>query len=1274
MDFFKPIERIVQKGVIEVLPNFITNSKVKDLLVKGGKFYAIWDERVGMWSTSELVAQELIDIGLANYRESMTVPDGYKVVVKFAKGSVFSTWKSFKTYMSLLPDSKETLDNNLTFLNTEVTLKSYASKRLQYSLQEGDISAYDEIIGTLYSEEERTKIEWAIGSVISGDSKKIQKFLVLFGDAGTGKSTILNIIEQLFEDYTSTFDAKALTSASSTFSMESFKSNPLVCIQHDGDLSKIEDNTKMNSIVSHELMTINEKYKSSYSARINAMLFLATNRPVKITDAKSGIIRRLIDVHPSGRTLKPSRYFSLVDKVQFELGAIAHHCLQRYISLGKNYYANYKPLDMIGKTDVFYNFVEDSYSIFKAEDGTTLAQAYTMYKEYCERASLEYKMPMYKFREELKDYFNEFLEESRTDGKHLRKVYLGFRADRFSTSNLVEVKEAPPALTLTYTESILDKILEDCPAQYGNDSETPTYKWENVKSKLRDLDTSKLHYVQPPLNHIVIDFDLKDADGNKSSEQNLIAASKWPATYAEFSKGGNGIHLHYIYDGDATRLSSIFEPGIEVKVFNGNASLRRKLSKCNNVPIATINSGLNLKGEKVINFEAVRSENVLREMIKKNLRKEYHPATKPSIDFIYKILEDAYNSGLRYDVTDLRGKVLNFAMDSTNQAENCVSIVSKMKFISDHAEEETVVQTGNTIPSDEDPIVFFDVEVFPNLFLVSYKLKGAPGCSRLVNPGPKDIEQLLKYKLVGYNNRRYDNHILYAAYIGYSNAQLFNVSQGIINKDQGCMFREAYGLSYTDVFDFSSDKKSLKKWEVELGIHHQELGLPWDQPIPEDMWGLVGEYCDNDVVALEEVFNHLAGDWKARQILANLTGLTVNHTTQQLAAKFIFGDDKKPQDKFVYTDLSEMFPGYTYEGGKSSYLGEDPSEGGFVYTEPGLHVDVKLLDVESMHPSSAELLNIFGPYTPRFADLRKARLAIKHGRLDEAAKMFDGALAPYLSEDAAGDLSQALKIVINIVYGLTSAGFENKFRDPRNKDNIVAKRGALFMIDLKNAVQKAGYQVAHIKTDSIKIPTHDESVVKLVSDIGAKYGYTFEYEANYDRMLLINKAVYIAKYDDKGLRSKGGKKANTWTATGDQFAKPYVFKTLFSKEPIIFEDLCVFKSVTTALYLDLNAEYGGEPSLKFVGKTGLFCPVLRGSGGGALLREKEGKYHAANDSTGYFWQEAEVVKNLGLEHIIDRSYFDKQVDDARDEIGKYCDVERFLSDEPMITTTNTQIA
>lgn len=140
-------------------------------------------------------------------------------------------------------------------------------KRLNYPLEEGDITAYEKLISTLYSPEERMKIEWAIGSIVCGESQKLQKFLVLYGAAGTGKSTILNIIQQLFEGYYSVFDAKALGSSSNSFALEAFKSNPLVAIQHDGDLSRIEDNTRLNSLVSHELMTVNEKFKSTYANR-----------------------------------------------------------------------------------------------------------------------------------------------------------------------------------------------------------------------------------------------------------------------------------------------------------------------------------------------------------------------------------------------------------------------------------------------------------------------------------------------------------------------------------------------------------------------------------------------------------------------------------------------------------------------------------------------------------------------------------------------------------------------------------------------------------------------------------------------------------------------------------------------------------------------------------------------------------------------------------------------------------------------------------------------
>ena len=89
-------------------------------------------------------------------------------------------------------------------------------------------------------------------------------------------------------------------------------------------------------------------------------------------------------------------------------------------------------------------------------------------------------------------------------------------------------------------------------------------------------------------------------------------------------------------------------------------------------------------------------------------------------------------------------------------------------------------------------------------------------------------------------------------------------------------------VSYTDVYDFASagNKKSLKKLEIEMGIHHQELGLPWDQPVPEEMWTKVAEYCDNDVIATEAAFHYLKADWTARQILADLAGMTVNDTDQ----------------------------------------------------------------------------------------------------------------------------------------------------------------------------------------------------------------------------------------------------------------------------------------------------------------------------------------------------------------------------------------------------------
>ena len=586
--------------------------------------------------------------------------------------------------------------------------------------------------------------------------------------------------------------------------------------------------------------------------------------------------------------------------------------------------------------------------------------------------------------------------------------------------------------------------------------------------------------------------------------------------------------------------------------------------------------------------------------------------------------------------------------------------------------------------------------------------------------------------------------MLYARLMGYTNEQLYNLSQKIISGSRNAFFGEAYNISYTDIYDFASagNKKSLKKLEIEMGIHHKELGLPWDQPVPEDQWIKVAEYCDNDVIATEAAFNYLSADWTARQILADLAGMTVNDTTNTLTTKIIFGNNRKPQDEFNYRNLAEpvrkldektrmflvmacpkmmekphgdaksllpYFPGYKYEAGVSTYRGEEVGEGGYVYSEPGMYGNVALLDIASMHPHSTIAECLFGPkFTTAFRDIVEGRVSIKHEAWDIVNTMLEGKLTPYIQkvkngEMTSGQLADALKTAINSVYGLTAANFDNPFRDVRNVDNIVAKRGALFMVNLKHEVQSLGYTVAHIKTDSIKVPDADEMIIKFIMDYGERYGYTFEHEATYDRMCLVNDAVYIAKYKDADeckkmygyVPGKNAKHSNEWTATGAQFAVPYVFKKLFSREDISFDDMCETFAVSKGdLYLDMNENLPDvsalekelatlqkknlEPErqeelqkqiaeghdLRFVGRVGQFSPILPGNNGGVLYRVNDGKNYAAPGSTGYRWLESEMVKELGKEKYVDRSFYDSLADKAIETISEYGDYEWFVSDDP----------
>ena len=1293
LDFLRVATRQPKKGVLEIYPKFIYCPS-SDLMVRGGDFYAIWDAEKNLWSTDENTAVKLIDAELEKfYKEHKSDYSDFYVQVMYMwdtdSGSI-DKWHKF--VQKQCRDSFHPLDEALTFANDTVTKESYVSRRLPYSYESAPTPAWDEIIGTLYSPEERMKLEWAIGAIVTGESKKIQKFIVMYGAPGAGKGTIINIIQLLFEGYWAAFDAQALGNPNSSFALESFRSNPLVGIQHDGNLSKIEDNTRLNSLVSHEVMTVNEKFKSSYPARFNTFLFMGTNKPVRITDAKSGIIRRLIDVSPSGNRIPAERYHKLMNDVKFELGGIAAHCKEVFEADPRRY-DEYIPLTMMGASNSFYNYVLDNYDKFKQDDGISMKQAWELYKNYNAEANVAYGYSQMLFKEELKSYFKEFHERlTLENGTRVWNYYRGFLSKKFEmpeSDRDLDISEVD--FPMNCTESLFDKEFADCPAQYATQSGTPLKKWADVTTKLSDISTNLLHYVNIPedRNVVFIDFDLKDPQGNKSFKLNAEAASKWPKTYAELSKGGEGIHLVYYYTGDASKLSALYSQDVEIKVFTGGSSMRRRLSRCNDIPIATISSGLPIKEEKkVVDWKGFADEKHLRACIARNLLKKNVPYTKPSINLIYEDLEKAYKSGMVYDVTNMIPDIQAFALRSTHNSQYCLKKVSEMKFKS---EEESVCADAVG-----DKLVFFDVEVFPNLFVVVYKPRGEP-CVRLINPTSDQIELLCKMRLVGFNNRDYDNHILYARMMKYSNEDIYKLSKSIIKEKRG-KFGGAYNLSYTDIYDFSSTKQSLKKWEIALGIHHLELEFPWDEPVPEKDWDKVAEYCENDVIATEALFDYLEPtDFLAREILADLAGMSVNTKTNDLTAQIIFGADKK-HTQLVYTHMDtgeqelppgvegskeiNSFPGYEFKDGKNMFRGVDLGRGGLVYGDPGIYLNVALLDIASMHPNSAVALMFFGKHTENFKQLLQARIYIKHKDYESAKKLFGGKLAKYLDDPKmAKKLSKALKIPINAVYGLTSARFENPFYDKRNVNNIVALRGALFMKTLFDEVTAKGFRIIHVKTDSIKIAEATPEIIQFCMDFAKKYGYTFEHEATYEKICLVNNAVYVAKaatpewcQQTYGYLPEENEPAyleenGYWTATGTQFQVPYVFKTLFSKQPINFEDKCEVKSSKEgALYLDFNEEMAeGEHNYRFIGKVGQFTPMKNGAGGAKLLAKREDKktgetkYVNAPGATEYRWMESEMVRISNKQDLVDENFYISLVDDAKAAVSKYGDFEWFTS-------------
>lgn len=218
----------------------------------------------------------------------------------------------------------------------------------------------------------------------------------------------------------------------------------------------------------------------------------------------------------------------------------------------------------------------------------------------------------------------------------------------------------------------------------------------------------------------------------------------------------------------------------------------------------------------MINIEGFKNEQSLRTTIKRNLEKEYHHDTRSSIDFINKLLSDAYASDKAYDVSDMRNAVYSFAAQSTNQADYCLRLVSKMKFKS----EEPAVALTN----DEKPLVFYDCEVFPNLFLVNWKVQGeGKPIVRLINPRPQDIEELIKFRLVGFNCQE-----VYSLFTDGPQNLLVELNAGNIDLENNITYKVTCTASFDSGLTASAESEFDVGWTEQTYGINAEIGYDSD--------------------------------------------------------------------------------------------------------------------------------------------------------------------------------------------------------------------------------------------------------------------------------------------------------------------------------------------------------------------------------------------------------------------------------------------------------------
>ena len=119
---------------ITIYPEFLVGPS-EDLMVRGGGFYAVWDEKNNFWTRDIGFVIRAVDEALMARKSDFS--DNANVEVRTMRNFSSNVWNDFLKYTKSLPDNYHELDSRVIFADDVVKKNDYVSKKLSFGVQSG---------------------------------------------------------------------------------------------------------------------------------------------------------------------------------------------------------------------------------------------------------------------------------------------------------------------------------------------------------------------------------------------------------------------------------------------------------------------------------------------------------------------------------------------------------------------------------------------------------------------------------------------------------------------------------------------------------------------------------------------------------------------------------------------------------------------------------------------------------------------------------------------------------------------------------------------------------------------------------------------------------------------------------------------------------------------------------------------------------------------------------------------------------------------------------